>query len=481
MRVASTGLLATALLFCQSVAADGAVFYDNVGFSGSYQAVTGMSSSDCTCSMSSSSFSGGLAPLDEEVSVHIRGPVQLKQFAAFTSSGVSLKKREAAPALKKNKHKHKHRRDLHMHEKIHKVTKRAYEYVTQVVTQYTTVFVEDTAAETPAPIPTTSSISTSAASPSHAAPISVVGNLIDDDQSSISSSFIVTTTAASDPSTPTTSSAYDYSSSSSVTSSSAQSSSPVSVKSSSSGSVSGSFGQVAYYNAESGSASGITFMNNLGGSNGSGVFSSCFGNSLSFANADGKTSCSSPQVLGDVLIPSDYEVILFSDSQCSGDSCGYYLDGIPAYQGFSGDYRVFLFEFQMPTDTTSGAPYNLDMPAIWFLNAKIPRTAQYGSCSCWDSGCGEFDAFEVLATGSSELTNHLHTWQGTGNQYGGGGASYSFTRPTDSTMKAAVVFDAISNVIAIVEVDSGFDFGSISASDVEGWLLTSGTSVTISS
>jgi hypothetical protein len=32
-----------------------------------------------------------------------------------------------------------------------------------------------------------------------------------------------------------------------------------------------------------------------------------------------------------------------------------------------------------------------DEPAIWMLNAQIPRTTQYGpsDCSCWESGCGE--------------------------------------------------------------------------------------------
>lgn len=43
----------------------------------------------------------------------------------------------------------------------------------------------------------------------------------------------------------------------------------------------------------------------------------------------------------------------------------------------------------MPMDGKTG--FNGDMPAVWMLNANIPRTAQYGpkGCSCWESGCGE--------------------------------------------------------------------------------------------
>lgn len=57
--------------------------------------------------------------------------------------------------------------------------------------------------------------------------------------------------------------------------------------------------------------------------------------------------------------------------------------------GFGGADKIFLMEFTMPMDGKTG--FNGDMPAIWMLNAKIPRTIQYGKaeCSCWSSGCGE--------------------------------------------------------------------------------------------
>ncbi len=77
------------------------------------------------------------------------------------------------------------------------------------------------------------------------------------------------------------------------------------------------------------------------------------------------------------------------------------------------------------------------MPAIWMLNAQIPRTVQYGSaeCSCWESGCGEFDIAEALSSGSGYLKSTFHT------NTPGGDSDY-LLRPTSGTMKLAVVFDS---------------------------------------
>ncbi|KAF2218064.1 hypothetical protein CERZMDRAFT_89674 [Cercospora zeae-maydis SCOH1-5] len=90
----------------------------------------------------------------------------------------------------------------------------------------------------------------------------------------------------------------------------------------------------------------------------------------------------------------------------------------------------------MPDDgTTSADKYSpTNMPAIWMLNAQIPRTLQYGKpeCSCWTSGCGEFDIFEVLAPGDSRCKSTLH-----GNV--SGGSSDYFARPTSGTIKAALL------------------------------------------
>ena len=128
----------------------------------------------------------------------------------------------------------------------------------------------------------------------------------------------------------------------------------------------------------------------------------------------------------------------------------------------------------MPTSTTTTTS-NDDMPAIWLLNAKIPRTLQYGDadCSCWATGCGEMDLFEVLTSGSDKMISHIHDGQGdAGTPYGGSGDSDYFDRPTSGTMKAAVIFSSDST-ITIVKLDDSTTFGSsLDADTVNEWLST---------
>ncbi|KAK9384467.1 putative TOS1-like glycosyl hydrolase-domain-containing protein [Lipomyces mesembrius] len=465
--------------YCNAVAA---VAYENVGFSGSYDEVTSMA--DCTCSTSSTSFSGSLAPMNQDISLHFRGPMQIKQVAVYSASSQSakakIKKRDGHHVHdKRNEH---NKRESHLHDQQHAVhhEKRALDIVTEIVTVYETVYENSDGSVTSTAGPSSPvSVVYSSASDAQAmaSTIAVVDNHVDQstanppqlwsDTSSPSSTttFVVSTTASSSSSSAESSS---LSTSSSAT--------PTSTSSTS------SWSRFAYYNSAQGVSNGLTFLNNLGGTNGSGTWSSCWGSSLSYCNTDGVTAASDAQILGDVSLPSNAEVIIFTDTPCTGSSCGYYRDGIPAFEGFTGDTKLFLLEFSMPSDTSSGASYNIDMPAIWFLNGKIPRTQQYGSCSCWSSGCGEFDAFEVLSAGSQYLTTTLHTWQGTNNAYGGGGSSDYFTRPTDTTMKAAVLFDGNSKSIYLLELDSSTDFGdSISADLIAQWLSVSATVISIPS
>lgn len=128
----------------------------------------------------------------------------------------------------------------------------------------------------------------------------------------------------------------------------------------------------------------------------------------------------------------------------------------------------------MPSDSGSTESINADMPAIWLLNAQIPRTLQYGNskCSCWSSGCGEFDIFEILNSGNNWLTSHLHSGQGSSHpsgSYGGGGTADYIARPTDSTMKAAVVFAGDQITITVLDDDVSFtEF--LPADTVTGWI-----------
>ena len=236
----------------------------------------------------------------------------------------------------------------------------------------------------------------------------------------------------------------------------------------------------SYYNAATGEQDNIVFLNHLGGTNGSGEWDSCFGNTLSYASCDGVKGASTSQTLGNVLIPSNNEIVAFTSEPCDS-SCGFVRPGTPAYKGFStSSNTIFLVEFMMPRDSGSG--FNVDMSAAWFLNGQIPRTLQYGNalCSCWTSGCGEFDVFEILSTGSDYLTTTLHTSQGTGTQFGGGGCSDYINRPLSSYMKAAIIFSVTTMTMDIVVLDpsTSFDAG-LSDATVKSWCSASGSQVDI--
>ena len=133
--------------------------------------------------------------------------------------------------------------------------------------------------------------------------------------------------------------------------------------------------------------------------------------------------------------------------------------------GFSGDRKIFLFEFSMPL--TSSSSFDGNMPALWLLNAQIPRTSQYGTnpeCSCWTSGCGEFDIFEVLDSGDTRCKSTLHMAPA-------GGSSDWFERPTSGSITAAVVFAGDSEVALIKVLDGEQNFGAtLQNKMVEGWM-----------
>jgi hypothetical protein len=219
----------------------------------------------------------------------------------------------------------------------------------------------------------------------------------------------------------------------------------------------------------------------MGGTAGSGCWDSCFGNSLSYASSDGVSGAGSAQVLGNVVIPSNKELAVFSSKACGSNDCGFYRPGTPAYRGFdTSTDMVMLIEFTMPRDSGSG--FNVDMPAVWILNAQIPRTLQYGNaqCSCWTTGCGELDLFEILSAGSDYLTTTLHSWQGTNTQYGGGGCSNYFQRPLTGTMSAAIIFTASTKTIHIVTIPAGTSFDAgLADSTLSEWTATTGAQVNI--
>ena len=136
-----------------------------------------------------------------------------------------------------------------------------------------------------------------------------------------------------------------------------------------------------------------------------------------------------------------------------------------ASDGFSGSQKVFLLEFTMPL--TGNTAYNGDMPAVWLLNAQIPLTSQYGTnqeCSCWTSGCGEFDIFEVLDPGDTKCKSTLHMAPA-------GGSSDWFERPTNDTVKVAIIFAGEDEKAVIRILDSRTEFGgSLEQHGVQEWI-----------
>ncbi|KAG7194324.1 target of Sbf [Scheffersomyces spartinae] len=408
------------------------VIFEGVGFSGSYKKVTDMIESSGTCSQETFNFSGNLSPLDEELSVHFRGPLHLLQFGVYYPVANNKKKRDADSTDCVTKQHHKHRRAV------------VYGEVTQ------TVYVDANG--------------NTVAGSSSSTPTTLVSSIANAVGGSVSSSLTTLETATVSTSIASTSSA------------SSATSSPASNGGSSTANT-GDWERASYYSAGS-SFDNVTFMNYYGGS-GSGVWSASFGNSISYCNSDASGGSAKSVALDSTTIKSNVEFMIFSSNACSGNDCGYYREGIPAYHGFGGAEKIFVFEFQMPSDT-SGNGYNQDMPAIWLLNAQIPRTLQYGdaSCSCWKTGCGELDLFEILSAGSDKLICHLHDGQGAApfSNNGGGGSQNYFARPTTGTMKAAVIFTGSD--IHIMEVDDDFS-AILSADTVSGWVNTPGSVASI--
>ncbi|KAF2857311.1 hypothetical protein K470DRAFT_273393 [Piedraia hortae CBS 480.64] len=387
--------------YCQKVQA---VTYTNVGGKGQYNRITNMGS-DGHCAHSPMGYSGNVAPLDQEVSLHFRGPLHLKQFAFYAPGTAKSKRNEDDLG---HLHVHGRRGQLHRH----------------VVRQ--------------------------------------VGAMV---TATINGQVVSWRNQYGGPSTATSSSSVQTQAAASQTSQASSShtlASPQTSPSSGSRDSSSSNGQAwtrgAYYNAASGTSEGLVFLNHFGGC-GSGTFDMTYGNSLSFASSDGTKGSADRQVLADVVLPSSAEVIIMSDDHCGGNdgACGYYRDGIKdvAHHGFDGAAKAFFFEFQMPHETgsTAASEYDpVDMPAIWMLNALIPRTLQYGNeqCSCWQSGCGEFDMFEVLSAGDNRMKSTLH-----GNV--AGGDSDYFERPVNASIKAAAIL--YNDNIHLRVLDDNTDFG----------------------
>ncbi|KAK2004768.1 hypothetical protein LX36DRAFT_595315 [Colletotrichum falcatum] len=395
------------------------ILYSNVGHPGTYKAVSNMAD-DGSCAFEDVPFSGPLAPFNEELVPVFRGPMNLKQVAIYNLSP-KAKRSPSVSHTHARRHGHQHLHKKHAEEE-HNKEKRGDVWVTATIDGIVQSWINTYHGPTPeAAPPVNAPVAPPVAAPS----------------------------PTPTPSKPAFAAAAIP-----------KPASKSKVAGSSSGATTGDYTRVGYYNADEAVADGIVFLGNYGGQ-GSGKFDNVFGNSLSYLNSDATGGAASPQILDPVTLKSNQEFLIASDKSCDDGGCGYSRPGSVAYHGFKGEDSVWLFELNMPLDGTSG--FNADMSALWFLNARIPRTAQYNKCSCWPD-CGELDILEVLAPGDTKCKSTFHS------NVPGGSSDY-FDRPTGEPIKVAVVLDGGSGQVSVKVLGDNVDFSTgLSRSQVDSWL-----------
>ncbi|KAI3338277.1 putative TOS1-like glycosyl hydrolase-domain-containing protein [Ustulina deusta] len=389
--------------------------YDGLDIPGKYRAVASMDNSGA-CTYEDKDYSGPIAPYDEGLSLHFRGPLHLNNVAVYTPGKSKRDVPQTAAHAKRHGHQHLHKKH-HEEKQERAVGDLVVATIDGQVVSWLNTYAGPTAdvAADSAPAVTTSAADSVATSAESAKKVS-----------------------------------------------STKSSSTDSSTGSSTGTITGDFVRTAYYNAADGTADGLVFLANVGSPGVSGTWDTVWGSSLAYVNEEGSAAAASPTVLKDKLLDDTEEIAIFSDALCD-DSCGATRPDSVAYKGFEGASKVFVVEFSMPDSGKSGS--GLNMPAYWLLNAAIPRTAQYASCSCWkgdnesplQGGCGELDVVEILSSGDTRAKSTFHFANGVGD-------SHYIDRPVDSSIKVAVVMDAGSAAVSIKVLDD-FDFGTSLTSD----------------
>ncbi|KAL8988327.1 MAG: hypothetical protein Q9177_002579 [Variospora cf. flavescens] len=427
--------------YCSEVKA---ITYSNFPGTGSYNKVVDMDPKTGQCTTEKHAYSGSLAPLSEELSVHFRGPLRLRQLAVYYPDADSNNLRQRSASARnfhghalKHLHLHHPKRNHVLAERVVKEERAVGDIVTATVNGQVVHWINQYAGSQTSPSTATAQ---PAAEVSSLCPYCNVQTTL---TTWLASSKQMSATSVENPDA--------------IASAAPSPVNPLPPAGGTSG-IGGTWSRQAYYNADTGNSDGFTFLNHFGGSQGKPGTADggpAFGVSLSYASSDGKSAAASPQMLHNQLIEDDVEVIVMSDRKCSGDSCGYTRP-----DGFAGDHKLFMMEFSMPATGKTG--FNGDMPGIWLLNAQIPLTSQYGtnpSCSCWTSGCGEFDLFEVLDSGNHRCKSTLHMAPA-------GGSSDYFKRPENDNIKAAVLFLGSNESARIQVLDDGQDFDEALAAKI---------------
>lgn len=228
--------------------------------------------------------------------------------------------------------------------------------------------------------------------------------------------------------------------------------------------------RLAYYDNSYGTD--VTVMDNVTFLGHVGEQSDCLGNALSYINQDAQTPAKTNGAPGRYLQPlSNVEYMIFSNISCPKSNlkggCGVYREGIPAFYGFGGQTKMFLFEFSMPNDVTrSNTTSYYDDPSIWLSSDTLPRVTdrytEQTACSCLFQGCG---AFEIFSSNSTTMQSSLITLQGIdendtnsmasmfNNNVGNG----YFARPVNTTVAGGIIFDSTGNVVTFLKTNSSFD------------------------
>ena len=210
----------------------------------------------------------------------------------------------------------------------------------------------------------------------------------------------------------------------------------------------------------------ITFLGHQGKD------SNCLGKALTYVGEDAitpqKTNTAPSKYMQDL---SNVEYIMYSNISCPKSSvnggCGVYRSGIPAFYGFGGVTKMFLFEFSMPNDLEgSNHTSYYNAPNIWLSSDSQPRVTSesdyQGYCSCVFQGCGEIQVFSANATKMNSSIATLQGLNGTSsdnfysmfsNMYGHG----SFDRPINTTATGGILFDSEGNIVTFISSDITFD------------------------
>lgn len=224
-------------------------------------------------------------------------------------------------------------------------------------------------------------------------------------------------------------------------------------------------------------SSDITFLNNLGGEL-SGEWDACNGNSQSYASPDGSQAAAAPQRFGGELA-NGVEVTVVTDRACEGEGpdseCGVHRPvSMHGWEGSAAGEKLFAVRLRMPTATASPVGAYDDAPAVWFLNASVVRTAQYG-CNCRgagaEGGCGELDVAEVLMGGRpGHATSTIYSFKGSIGADGTTGGGHYFLRPTEQAATFIVIFNAAGTIQMLRLGPDDFDFGgAIDPSRIDAW------------